>query len=178
MTYTANILRVWDAANSDDMAEGFTWYPEANSIAREAGDVLVGAGILSALSPRMPWNRNVALARKAFSEPLTGGALGRSIASVNAIREGADPLSVLGGLKTRAFFHNIVAPHADDEVTVDTHAIKIAGVNADSVGVRAYRDIADSYREAAAIAMVLPQEMQAVTWVAWRNGRRGGVIPQ
>lgn len=168
--YVENILTVYRRATTDQLMQGLSWYQDAHLIAREAGNVVAGAGIISALSPRMPWKRNIVLARKAFDAPLEGGALKRSIASANAIRNGNDPLDILGGLKTRAFFDNILNPLTSNEVTVDTHAIKIAGINRDSVGKGLYNDIADAYREAAKECGIMPLEMQAVTWTAWRNG--------
>lgn len=171
MTFTESILSVYRRATHDDVMAGMTWYPDAHLIAREAGDIRKGAGIISALSPRMPWNRNVALARKAFSAPLDGGALKRSILAANRIANGDDPLDILGGLKTRAFFDNIVNPITSTEVTVDTHAIKIAGIDRDSVGKGLYRDIANGYREAAEKAGIAPLELQAITWVTWRRER-------
>lgn len=171
--YAENILTVYRRATPSDLMEGMTWYQNAHLIAREAGNVAVGAGILSALSPRMPWSRNVTLARQGFVSPLDGGALKRSIASANAILAGANPLDILGGLKTRAFFDNILNPLTSGEVTVDTHAIKIAGLDRDSAGKGLYRDIANAYRDAANAVGIMPLEMQAVTWTVYRNGKGG-----
>lgn len=168
--YVENILSVYRRATTDQLMEGMSWYQDAHLIAREAGNVTTGAGIISALSPRMPWGRNIVLARKAYTGPLEGGALKRSIATVNAILSGIHPLDVLGGLKTRAFFDNILNPLTSNEVTVDTHAIKIAGINRHSVGKGLYNDIANAYREAAKEYGIMPLEMQAVTWTVYRNG--------
>ena len=174
MTFVDNIVFWYLRATDSEHEDGMTWYARAHDIAREAGDVSLGAGIISALSPRMPWNRNVALARMAFVQPLTGGALTRSIESVNRIRNGEAPLDVLGGLKTRAFYANILDPENDEAVTVDTHAIKIAGINRDSVGKGLYNEIANGYRDAANLAGILPHQMQAITWVAYRRAQALG----
>lgn len=169
MNYTENILNVYRRATADDILMGMSWYGDAHMIAREAGDPVKGAGVIAALSPRMPWHRNVILARAAFQNPLTGGGLKRSIAAANAIMGGVDPLDVLGGEKTRAFYHNILHPFTSNEVTVDTHAIKIAGIDRDSVGKGLYREIANAYRAAAAVAGMSPLDMQAVTWTTYRR---------
>lgn len=170
--YAVNIMRVRKRATDDDVREGMEWYARAHDIAREAGDVTRGAGIIAALSPRMRWNVNVRLARVAFTMPLTGGALTMSIDKVNAIRDGAYPLDVMGnGLKTRAFFVNILDPNDSETVTVDTHAIKVAGLNRDSVGKRMYNDIANGYRECADYLGILPQQIQAITWITYRRER-------
>jgi len=170
--HAAHIMTVYKRATADDIREGMDWYARAHDIAREAGDVSMGAGILSALSPRMPWDRNVKLARLAFVMPLTGGALTMSIDKVNAIRDGANPEIALGkGLKTLSFYVNILDPENAFTVTVDTHAIKIAGINRDSVGKGLYNAIADGYRECAEYVGILPQQMQAITWGTWRRER-------
>ena len=167
--YAVNIMSVYRRALSSDVEAGMSWYARAHDIAREAADVSIGAGILSALSPRMPWKRNVILARQGFVSPLDGGALTGSLVKANRILAGEHPLAVLGGLKTRAFYQNILAPSDDVTVTVDTHAIKIAGLNRDSVGKGMYNDIADGYREVAAYVGILPQQIQAITWTTWRR---------
>lgn len=170
--HAAHVMHVYRRATADDIREGLSWYAGAHAIACEAGDVRKGAGILSALSPRMPWDRNVKLARIAFHMPLTGGALGMSIQKANAIREGADPTIALGkGLKTLSFYVNILNPADAFTVTVDTHAIKVAGIDRDSVGKKLYNAIADGYREAAEYVGILPQQMQAITWTTWRRER-------
>ena len=169
--HAAHVMTVYRRATADDIREGMSWYAGAHEIAREASDVAVGAGILSALSPRMPWKRNVILARAGFVAPLTGGALTNSISAANRILAGENPLDVLGGLKTRAFYGNILDPNDSEIVTVDTHAIKIAGIDRDSVGKGLYRAIADGYREAAEYVGILPQQMQAITWTTWRRER-------
>jgi len=170
--HAAHIMHVYKRATDADKREGLSWYAGAHAIACEAGDVSKGAGILSALSPRMPWDRNVKLARLAFTQPLTGGALSMSIDKVNAIRNGVHPTIALGnGLKTLAFYANILDPSDAFTVTVDTHAIKIAGINRDSVGKNAYKRIAEGYRECAEYVGILPQQMQAITWTTWRRER-------
>lgn len=170
--HAAHIMTVLRRATVEDAADGISWYERAREIADEAGNPSTGAGILSALSPRMPWVRNVQLARVAFHVPLTGGALGASVVKANAIREGADPTIALGkGLKTLSFYANILDPSDPHTVTVDTHAIKVAGVNRDSVGVRLYHAIADGYREVADYVGLLPQQVQAITWTTYRRER-------
>lgn len=169
INHTANILATYERASASDMLEGLSWYPTAHDIASEASNVATGAGIIAALSPRMPWHRNIKLARVAFGAPLTGGALKRSVNSANRILMGDAPLQVLSGLKTRAFYHNIRFPETSKMVTVDTHAIKIAGVDKDSVTPKQYGIIANAYRDAAKHIGLLPSDVQAVTWTTYRR---------
>jgi hypothetical protein len=169
MTMTDEILSVYERATTDDIMTGMTWYASAHMIAREAGNVVAGAGIIAALSPRMPWYRNILLARQAFVGNLNGGCLKRSIANANAIATGAHPLDILNGLKTRAFFDNILNPLLSTAVTVDVHAIRIAGIERDSVGKGLYNDIADAYRTAASKVGIMPLDLQAITWTTYRR---------
>lgn len=174
MTMTDCILSWLDRASNTDIMAGMSWYPNTHLIARECDDVVKGAGIIAALSPRMPWVRNIELARVAFSGAyLFRGCLGINIRATNAILDGNHPLDVLNGLKTRAFFDNILNPLTSTAVTVDTHAIKIAGINKDSVNKGLYNEIADAYRDASRIAGMAPLELQAVTWTAYRRINSG-----
>lgn len=81
------------------------------------------------------------------------------------------------GLKTWNFYFNILHPFSPDYVTIDRHAIRIwCGGKADcekfekSVfdSPNKYKAIAEDYKQAAKIANILPCEMQAITWYAWR----------
>jgi len=170
MNMTSNILAIYDQASNDEVMSGLSWYPTAHEVAREASNVISGAGIIAALSPRLPWHRNIILARQCFDSPLNGGALGNSVRAANAIRNGAHPLDVLGGLKTRAFFDNIANPFTSRAVTVDVHAIRIAGItDRDSIGKGLYNEISAAYTDAAKYAGISPAEMQAITWVTYRR---------
>lgn len=170
------ILDTYRRATAAELESGVEWYGLAHSIARDiAPSIEVGAGVISALSPRVVWDRNVTLAREALAGTLTNGALFKNIAKANAIVAGADPLTVLGGNKTRAFYANIVDPFGDD-VTIDRHAFDIAVGRVTNDKDRAvlgrkgvYESYADQYREAGAHVGMSGAQLQAVTWVAWRR---------
>lgn len=170
-----NIVSVFDRATNAEVEDGLFWYPRANQIAREIadGDVSRGAGVIAALSPLMPWDRNVALARAAFDNGQAHGGLGRNVAKADAIIAGADPLDVLGGDKVRSFYANIVNPWGD-AVTIDRHAYDIAtgvkrGNDRPNIGKQVYREMSAAYIAAAERLSIFPLELQAVTWVTWRR---------
>ena len=175
----ANILAVWNRATAEQIAEGMEWYGVAHTLALELSpaDVHRGAGILAALSPNESWERNVILARRTIAENgLTGGTLGNSVTKANAILAGAEPLSVMGkGLKTRSFYVNIADPLDDTTVTIDRHAYDVALdlKNAEndrlSLTPKRYEAFSVAYRGAARTLGILPSQVQAVTWVAWRS---------
>lgn len=170
-----HILAVLADATDSQMAEGLAWYGDAHAIAAEAGDVRIGAGVIAALSPLMSWERNVELARDAFRNGHAAGALSRNVAKADAILDGADPLTVLGGDKVRSFYLNILDPFDTEPVTVDRHAYDIAtgdrNAENDRPGIKGkrYRDLADLYRSAAAEAGIIPNQLQSITWTVWRE---------
>ena len=78
--------------------------------------------------------------------------------------------------KVRNFNNNIVNPRADDEVTIDTHAIAASymlPLGSKSPEVKfdeaTYAFFADAYREAAKQRGVLAREMQSITWEGARS---------
>lgn len=170
-TMVANIMDAWFAASPQDMTEGRSWYLTARQTAAQIGqgNVATGAGILAALSPRLPWDRNVKLAY-AHAAGVPGGCLGNSSRKAMAIRDGADPRAVLTARKTSAFFDNIANAATSQAVTVDTHAYSIATRNdGASMTDKQYDAIADAYRRAAALLGEVPSVVQAVTWCWWRR---------
>lgn len=183
-TTVENILSVYDMATESDLHEGRTWYLAANALAWEIDPMRPynGAGVIAALSPRLRWDKNAAYARLAYA--LKGYAIGEvsnyiptlNNSRIKALRmvNGEHVSDVLGkGLKTNAFWHNILNPYTSNEVTVDKHAFNIANGERTGYDVtitdKAYRATADAYREAASIAGIAPLHMQATTWVTWRG---------
>lgn len=179
-TLVRNIKRVYANARPEHVAEGIAWYDTAWSLALrlDPEHPTRAAGVIAALSPLTPWDRNVWLAEQTYAPGgLTGGTLGPNVIKANAIRNGADPLLVLGGSKVRAFFAGIVARGAADDVCVDRHAYDIAVGKrygkAERPGLQSkdgYARLADAYVRAARSLGIGPQTLQAVTWVAWRDG--------
>ena len=185
MTATVdNILSTFDRATAAEIDAGKSWYLAANALAWEIDPMrpFNGAGVIAALSPRLRWDKNEAYARLAYS--LKGYAITEvanyiptlNNSRIKALRmvNGEHVSNVLGkGLKTNAFWDNILNPYTSEAVTVDKHAFDIAnGVRTGYSTVitdKAYREIASLYREAAHIVGIAPLHMQAICWVQWRN---------
>lgn len=180
-------MAVFNSATESEVTEGKNWYLTAHSLAWEIDPMRPwnGAGVIAALSPRLRWDKNEAYARLAYT--LKGyaidevasyiPALGNSRTKALRMVNGEHVTDVLGkGLKTRAFWDNILNPYTSNEVTVDKHAFNIANGERTGYDVtitdKVYREVADLYREAARRAGIAPLHMQAITWVAWRNGGR------
>lgn len=170
-----NIRNARNAASDDQMNRGRAWYPVAHDLAEMIGngDVRKGAGIIAALSPRMPWERNVSLAVDAGNGNVHG-ALSASLAKVQAILDGADPADVLPmSAKTGNFYVNILDPADPFAVTVDVWAHRIATGDAKSAGPRTprdYHECAEAYRIVAAEFGEIGGVTQAGTWNWAREG--------
>ena len=196
-TYTdtpsvANILAVYNLATADDLREGLSWYETAHRwCVMTAGGrehlIRRNAGIVAALSPLNGWGNNKRKAAELISkrgrivvkkgEP-NGIGLGNNVAKAIAIYKNpeTDPLDILGGDKVRAFYCTILDPKGDIDPVIDRHAFDIAvgeRTNEKRRGILSrkgvYADFAKAYREAAKIAGIGSAQMQAVTWIAWRN---------
>lgn len=185
MTATVdNILSTFDRATAAEIDAGKSWYLAANALAWEIDPMRPynGAGVIAALSPRLRWDKNEAYARLAYS--LKGYAITEvanyiptlNNSRIKALRmvNGEHVSDVLGkGLKTNAFWDNILNPYTSEAVTVDKHAFDIAnGVRTGYSTVitdKAYREVESLYREAAHIVGIAPLHMQAICWVQWRN---------
>lgn len=175
------VLSVYRSATPDQLADGLAWYDvaHAEAVALDPTKVHRAAGVIAALSPRVRWGRNLALAKDAYKHGTASGTMGRSCLAANAILAGADPSEVLTGPKVRAFYQLIADPDHKQAVCVDRHAIDVAvGLRLDEADRSAwyqlnrgglYETFADCYRRAADILGVLPGKVQAVTWVTWRD---------
>lgn len=200
-----NIIAVYNAASEDEKVEGAAWYGKAQGHAWEIGrqampdgwiidgyvqvgddgnaydfhpnPVLwrIGAGVLAALSPRMPWGRNIELGM-ALVQGMDVRGLGKMIDKAKKVWAGRDPLSVLKGPKELAFYTNILYAGQCDAVTIDTHALAVymgRKVNSKMYSKLSrkgeYERIERAYRRAAKELGVPVSTVQATTWVAWRN---------
>jgi hypothetical protein len=126
-----------------DFIDGCRWYESANQFAHElAADFdttpEIAAGVIAAVSPRMPWLRNKKVAEEVifrfrnFDESLPatevaqrmGLGLVSNFAMAIKIARGEDISNVLTGTKRRSFYNNIIAPNKGDSVTVDTWMVR------------------------------------------------------
>lgn len=171
----ANILAVYGRASRAQITEGMAWYDTAHKLALslDRGNVLRAAGVISALSPQTPWERNVKLARQMYAGNITGHT-GMALGKVRRILDGEDVVTVLNAPKTVNFALTIADPSHTSAVVIDRHALSIALGAVTEVGnilgrKGAYERFADEYRKAAKVKRISPAHMQAVTWVNWRE---------
>jgi hypothetical protein len=176
MQTVENILTVYRRATPEQVIAGTNWYPEARALALELDpyNLRRAAGVIAAFSPRMPWWRNIVVATRLFDTGIATGSTKNFNATAQAIFDGADPLELLGQ-KTRNFYLNIIDPWNPDPITIDAHALDIAINNLSGskgrpgLTPKRYAEFSDAYRTAALQFNVLPNVMQAITWVTWRD---------
>ncbi len=180
-----NILAIYAEATQAEIEGGLSWYQDAHNFAAVNAakfglTVEVVAGIVSALSPGTDWDRNKADALQvlAGNEAHQFGTYGHNVRKAFEIRKAGQDARVEAFFpsdKTFNFYHNIVNPSAGKYVTIDRHALSV-GIGATRVDKTVtkveYRELARHYNLAAKKLGILPQQVQAVTWVVWRN-RKG-----
>lgn len=184
-TEQTNILRVYHAATTAEHAAGISWYPVAHQFALDLatryGITLErAAGIVATLSPGASWEKNQEDAEtvcKAFRKrtwvsspdfPKVGTYGEKNRVKCESIwKHGTEP----SGEKVNAFWACIVHPHNETVVVVDRHALSIILCERVEARLTAkqYEQAADHYRAAAKIVGLTPAELQAVTWVVWRE---------
>lgn len=185
-----NIIECLDRSSPEVREQGKQWYSIANSKARDIGylagyggsmGLRVGAGIISALSPKTHWDNNIIYARQLVQS----GYVPQQTASNNnkAIRilNGEEPLNVLGGVKVIPFFNAIVSPTGNDPVPViDRHAGSVylgrsltekQQKKLANIGV--VTRIQNAYRRVASTSNLHVHSVQAITWIQWRLEKEG-----
>ena len=178
-----HIRETYALATQEQRQAGATWYNEANDAAD--GDTY-NVGVLAALSPGTSWERNVTLLDIMLKTGDAPHAYGDSIRKARAIWEGADPNTTLGGRKVRSFYANCLRPTRPGAVTIDRHAASIALLGPSAQRLRRSATLSDSdlkiltrvgtytmiaacYRGVARELGLLPHQLQAVTWLVWRE---------
>lgn len=189
--YVRNILKVFRKASNDEIEHGKQWYQVANKEAQAiASDNSVSlsqcVGVIAALSPNNKWERNLINASDMIAAHNSGlgvdsfrvstyGANKRKAWSIlnDNLSECDAILERLNGRKVKAFYSNIMGY---DTCTIDGHALNIAlgkrqslTSDANRVGVRLYRELAEAYTRAAHREGLKAYEMQAITWTTWRR---------
>lgn len=177
--YISNLLRVWDQSDFTDYTEGMLAYSRYLStlsrLARRYSHPIESVvGAFAAMSPNNDYMGNLrsVVSLLQGSERTTSYSACRRRAQ-RCLR-GEDFLSFTRGPKTRAFFQNIMDPYDDWPVTVDGHAY-CAWVGR-RMTMKAvvylgfpYEQVADGFRQAAAVTGVLPCQFQAVLWFTWKR---------
>lgn len=172
------------------LCDGLAWYVLANAFCATLAEkyklpLETIAGVVSALSPACPWERNKKDAErlvKAFHQRGWLGAhsvrvstYGKNKHKAISILLGNTQMNDKGGLKTYNFYQNILHPNDDVHVTIDRHAFNLLQQRA-AGGVRinksTYTQAAECFKHVAKRKGLTPCQLQAIVWVQWRAEQR------
>lgn len=164
---------------------GSDWYFQANKFVRNVAknygmDTETVSGILAALSPAVNWEQNkketvtlIRINRGIHTKPFNFSTYGNNVVKAQKIYDGIHPLEVLNektGPKTYNFYHNVLHPENPDYVTIDRHAFRIATEKPyDRISFKQYREISEHYIKCAKRLGILPNILQSVLWVWYRE---------
>ena len=170
-----NIYRVYELA---DETQGDDWYFETNAIAQawaEKFEVSLSkvCAIISACSINSGWNQNLKNAELFLDTGKIRG-LGVIQRKCDAIMSNKPISEVLSTDKLNNFYWNIFKPDLFEHVTIDRHATAIAYFGRRETDfpkptTKRYSLIAEAYKKVAENLGLIPQQLQAITWVAYRN---------
>lgn len=181
-----------DLATAADHIEGLNWYPtcrDAAYLIAQEYEIKVEKviAVISALSPRNNYKRNLVDAESIVEAYLAGGkeqALEQKVCTFNsnkrksvAILESTselfeDYLDILSGPKLREFARCI---NGIDDCTIDGHAYsiwtghRIPLADVPRIGVKLRAEIKKDYAAVAKRKGLKTSELQAITWVAYRR---------
>jgi hypothetical protein len=159
-------------AGEERRLSGEAWYREsrhhARRIARATGVTLSqAAGVIAALSPRMRWGANVALAEELCAGREVRGVFGNNLRKAERILDGERPLDVLGGDKVRAFYRAIMGD--GEAVVLDVWMMRAAGWVKPTLTSTEYQALASSLTAAARRVGLNPADFQAIVWTHVRG---------
>lgn len=172
-----NILAVYNRAQWQHIEAGMHWYDYAHNFALELepSNVERASAVIAILSANTSWKANVTMARQAYANR-SGEGMGfqNKVDKINRLFGGENPFDVVSGQKIRNFFLTILDPAGDVVPTIDRHAYDIAVGRRHldvprSLGKKRYAEIAQCYRDAAMCVGIGAPQMQAITWVTWKD---------
>ena len=187
---TANIVAMYNDATPAQIDTGMAWYSDAQSQAHDIAikhdmPVYIVVAVIAALSPNNKWTRNVLNADELIGAFIRGDGIDTvKVSTYNKMKAKAwrilqeipdydNAKRILNGQKITSFFMDIMG---EFNVTIDGHARNIAynekvGLTDDrtNIGIREYRALQDAYQDAAKQIGIMPYQLQAITWCAWRD---------
>lgn len=175
------IVATYQRATAADRESGRDWYGDGESIiedlaSRSGLSREHVAAVVSHLSPRTTWTRNVYGATMLVTTGTAPTCIGANVDRARKALASDAPLETFGGPKTRRFARNLLGDRT--VVTVDVWAARVAFGTSVADPERAlslvgvYDAIEHAYQVAARRLGVDPVTVQATTWIVARNGRK------
>ncbi len=183
-----NIIKTLNAADSVDIDEGRLSYFRYNEVLKNlAAFYSVGfpetVAVFAALSPNSDYLGNL----RSTATVVKGWKAGVDVERIRVVTynhcrdrafeylNGTSFLETVKGKKIRSFYSNILNPLDPEPVTIDGHAVNVwrgrrmtlKAVATD--GRFNYEIVAADYRAAANRVGLLPNQVQAITWFAWKR---------
>lgn len=187
-TMRTRFVREYGRATERDKQQGWDWYRSAREFALtlQSGtgySLEQIAGVIAVLSPNVPWDLNMTVARNAVDLHSQEGhgasadhvrGAGYTINKSKALRILDGDLTALSGPKVTAFAAAIQG--AEDAVTIDLWMLRVAGID-EEVTMTPQRQVAveRALRSAAELTGETPATFQAIVWSAVRNRELGQV---
>jgi len=179
--YVKRIVKAWHSATTSDLEAGLAWYDRARAHAEVIHpNVLIGAGVIAALSPRCEWSLNKRWAQTICDAAIAGSSCPSGVhtfamrSKAWKIARLANPtveqiVTILNGPKITRFFRNIIGDTS--AVTIDVWAQRIATGKDSSTPPKGamYLTLERAYQLAAEQIGVPARDVQAATWVNIRG---------
>jgi glycosyltransferase involved in cell wall biosynthesis len=171
--YKRDIIKLFNQTNGDNLDNGMTWYKDANVYARTLAkdfDIPLNKviGVMAALSPNNKWARNKIDTRNFLAVPSLETKVctfmnqrKKALAILESSGTHEDIETILNGIKTKNFYHNISFYLDSDKVTVDMWAFRSVGAEEKLKNVPL---VTQAYQELAQELNIVPHQLQAVVW--------------
>jgi len=180
-----NIREVIAQATEEELQTGKDWYTEANKLASSWADqydlpIDAVVGVIGALSPCVPWTRNIEDAKAILDahaegqDPriITVSTFGPNKEKAARILEEGTRHGIIGGQKVIDFCDQIEDPSRGIAV-IDRHAMNVwigeRVVFKGSISKGRYLSAQEDYEAAAKMCGMTPDQAQATAWVVWRR---------
>jgi hypothetical protein len=180
-----NILQCYQESSDVEKREGNTWYQQANEWCQQKAKkynvkIETVVGIVAALSPACGVEQNLIDANNILKSNNPSEVIvtsyGQNKAKAIKIKEGQNPLDVLGGRKVKAFYDNMLNPESSNLCCVDRHALCIAlgrplteSERNEWNQERKHEIVENSFITVATAIGIKPHQLQAATWISYRN---------
>lgn len=162
------------------------WYQtESNWISNNCDglEMYKACGLFAALSPQMSVERNKKLFLQYLEQGKAShyGQLNKKCDEIMIAESEEDVCKILNGNKITSFYLNLLHPCKETRVTIDRHAIacmtqriddvKALDSNNQSMTDKQYSMFEKIFKDVSKEIGMLPHELQAVTWVSYRQTR-------
>lgn len=172
---------------SQGRKEDENWYQEARDYCEELSKeyqvpLRIVVGILTSLSPRKRWELNKMMTEKFLEcqeckHTLTQSRKAKAISMLinkesilNEREQDRYIMATLGGLKTRAFFSNIMYPQTSELVTLDVHILRYFHHNYKPTP-KQYKQLSELFLKKAKEYGIPVANLQSRVWCYLRNGK-------